>query len=69
MPASTTDTGDKPRPINRWGVGTLSLVQIASLLVIFVAVNYLGAIRYQRIDLSRTGDFTLSNVSKRLLAQ
>lgn len=67
MSESTAKQSDKPRSINRWSVGTLSLLQMGFMLVIFVAVNYLGAVRYQRSDLSRSKDFTLSNVSRRLL--
>jgi len=67
MTEPTAKRSDKSRPINRWSVGTLSMLQIAFMLVIFVTVNYLGAVRYQRADLSRSKDFTLSNVSKRLL--
>lgn len=55
------------RAINRWGVGTLTLLQVVLVVTIFIAVNYLGVVRYQRVDLSRAGDYTLSNVSIRLL--
>ncbi len=65
-----TPPGRRPRrrPVSRWGVGTLSLVQLACLTVIVLAVNYLAGIRHARLDLSRTREFTLSNVTRRLLA-
>lgn len=68
MSDSADKKPSKTRPINRWGVGTLSLLQIVLFVVIFLAVNYLGNVRYKRSDLSRSGDYTLSNVSRRLLA-
>lgn len=48
------------RPLNRWGLGTLSVVQIVLLGVILIALNYLASHHYTRIDLSREAAYTLS---------
>ncbi len=65
------EANDKPRPrirpISRWGVGTVSALQIICFTVIVIALNYLAGVRYQRIDLTRSQKFTLSNVTLRLL--
>ncbi len=57
-----------PRPVNRWGVGTLSIIQILLLLFILAGANYLGSTHYWRKDLSREGSYTLSSATTRYLA-
>lgn len=66
-PATESRLRPRLRPINRWGVGTLSALQIICATVIVLAANYLANIRHSRIDLSQRGEFTLSNVTRRLL--
>lgn len=56
------------RPLNRWGIGMLSILQAFSVLVIVAAANYLVLHHYQRWDLSRSGDYSLSPATKRYLA-
>lgn len=56
------------RALNRWRVGSLSIIQILLLAVILLAVNYLSSQYYERRDFSRTGDYTLSSATKRYLA-
>jgi len=56
------------KPLNRWGVGTLSLLQVAFLTLVVIAANYIISQNYQRFDLSRRMDFTLSSSSKNYLA-
>jgi len=56
------------RAVNRWGVGSLSVIQVVLLLAIIVVVNYLGSIHFFRKDLSRDGDYSLSPSTKRYLA-
>ncbi len=51
------------RPLNRWGMGTLSVLQIALLAVIVIAANYLSISHYATIDLSRSADYSLSSSS------
>ena len=66
-PASEPNT--KPaRPLNRWGLGSLSVLQIALLALIVLAANYLSFHHYLRTDLSRTADYSLSPATKHYLA-
>jgi len=58
-----------PRPISRWGVGTLSLLQILFAVIILIGVNFLAGSRPQRQDLSEQRDYTLSPLTKRFLKQ
>ncbi|MBC8127986.1 MAG: Gldg family protein [Gloeobacteraceae cyanobacterium ES-bin-144] len=55
------------RPLNRWGIGTFAVLQIALLGVIVLALNYLSANHYERLDLSRESNYTLSPSTKRYL--
>ncbi|MES2438055.1 MAG: Gldg family protein [Verrucomicrobiota bacterium] len=57
------------RPLNRWGLGTLSVLQILFLAVILVALNYLAEHHYTRVDLTRDGAYTLSTSSKHYLKE
>ncbi len=59
--------GKPARPLNRWGLGTLSVVQIVLLAVILIALNYLASHHYTRIDLSREAAYTLSPSTKSYL--
>lgn len=69
MPSSPSDSTDPPtRSLNRWGIGTLSVVQLGLLAVCLFAANYLSAVYYVRADLSRGADYTLSQSTKRYLA-
>jgi len=64
MLESAPEPATKPaRPLNRWGMGTLSVLQIALLAVIVIAANYLSVSHYATLDLSRTADYTLSSSS------
>ena len=56
-----------PRPLNRWGLGTLSALQIVFMALILIAANYLAAHHFTRFDMSRDGAYTLSNSSTRYL--
>ena len=56
------------RPLNRWGIGTLSVVQTALLAVSVIALNYLSVHHFTRVDLSRGADYTLSSATRRYLA-
>jgi len=67
MPEANEKPRPRIRPISRWGVGTVSALQIICFAVIVVALNYLAGVRYQRIDLTRSQDYTLSNVTRRLI--
>ncbi len=54
--------------MNRWGIGTLSVVQTALVALSLLALNYLAANHYSRVDLSRGANYTLSQASTRYLA-
>lgn len=60
-------TGKPARPLNRWGMGTLSFFQIGFLAVFLVTLNYLAATHFKRLDLSREGAYTLSPATTRYL--
>lgn len=67
-PASTTPPAKPPRPVNRWGIGSLSILQIACCALLVIALNYLAATHWRRLDLSRSRDYSLSPVTTRFLA-
>jgi len=58
----------KTRAVNRWGVGSLSLIQVALLLITVVAINHLASLHFVRKDLSREGAYSLSSATQRYLA-
>jgi hypothetical protein len=55
------------RPVNRWGIGSLSVVQILLLGLSLIALNYITARHFTRLDLSRDGNYSLSPASTRYL--
>ncbi|RPJ33235.1 MAG: hypothetical protein EHM17_11005 [Verrucomicrobiaceae bacterium] len=55
------------RPLNRWGMGSLSVLQIALLAACVIALNYLSLHHYARLDLSRSADYSLSSATGRYL--
>ncbi|MBK1882611.1 Gldg family protein [Luteolibacter pohnpeiensis] len=59
--------GKSARPVNRWGVGTLSIIQLVLLAAILLAANYLSSQHYDRLDLSREGAYTVSSSTRRYL--
>lgn len=50
----------RARGVNRWGVGTLSVIQVVLLLAILLGANYLSSLHFARKDLSREGAYSLS---------
>ncbi len=68
MSHSPSEPHEPPaRPLNRWGLGTLSLLQIVFLAAILIALNYLAANHFTRIDLSRDRAYTLAPATTRYL--
>jgi len=68
MSKSSSEPHDAPgRPINRWGLGTFSLLQIVFLAVTLIALNYLSAHHFTRVDLSRDRAYTLAPATTRYL--
>jgi hypothetical protein len=53
--------------MNRWNIGTLSVLQISSLLIIVILANFLGSRYFSRSDLSRGENYSLSNWTTGLL--
>lgn len=69
MPKSKSKPGPKPaRPLNRWGLGTLTVLQVALLAITVLALNYLSVHHHRTLDLSRTRDYSLSQATKNYLA-
>jgi ABC-2 type transport system permease protein len=58
---------DKPQKIHRVRIGVNVLVQMALLLFLAIAANYLGFEHYKRWDLSRDQKYALSDKTKRFL--
>lgn len=52
---------------NRWGAGTVAVVQTCLLAIIVIGLNYLSFHHYLRWDLSRGADYSLSSSSTRYL--
>ena len=69
MSEPTTPPAVKPaRSVNRWGIGTLSVLQVVLVAVTLLAFNYLTARHFTRLDLSRERNYTLSSATSRYLA-
>lgn len=63
------DSETKPaRPVSRWGIGTLSILQTVLLALVLAAANYLALNHFARVDLSRDADYTLSPSTRGYLA-
>jgi hypothetical protein len=58
---------DKPQKIHRVRIGVNVVVQVALLLFLAIAANYLGFEHYRRWDLSRDQKYALSDKTKRFL--
>jgi ABC-type uncharacterized transport system involved in gliding motility auxiliary subunit len=58
---------DKPQKIHRVRIGVNLIVQLALLLFLAIAVNYLGYEHYRRWDLTRDQKYALSDKTKRFL--
>lgn len=56
-----------PRAVGRFGIAVQVGLQIALAAIIFAQVNYVGCRRYERWDMTQTGRFTLSSISKGFL--
>lgn len=68
MSDPSSEPTEKPaRPLNRWGMGTLSVLQTALLAVTLIALNYLAMSHFSRVDMSRGADYTLSSSTKNYL--
>jgi hypothetical protein len=59
--------GKPARPLNRWGLGTFSVLQIVFLALLLIAINYLAENHFLRADFSRQAAYTLSPATTRYL--
>lgn len=55
------------KPMRRYRIGGLSLIQIASAIVLYFSLNYLASQHWTRIDLSGDAAYTLSSATRNLL--
>lgn len=55
------------RPLNRWGIASMSLLQILLLAILVFAANFISIRHFKRIDVSREGAYTLSPATLRYL--
>jgi hypothetical protein len=65
--ADENPQSDKPQKIHRVRIGVNVVVQVALLLFLAIAANYLGFEHYRRWDLSRDQKYALSDKTKRFL--
>ncbi len=56
------------RPLNRWRIGSLSVIQTGLLALILLAANYLSLHHYHRVDASRDKDYSLASLTRNYLA-
>lgn len=64
-----SEATNKPaRQLNRWRLGSLSAFQTLLLAFVVICANYLAFHHYQRFDLSRDTDYSLSSATSRYLA-
>ena len=64
---SSVPKGKPTRPLNRWGLGTLSVLQIVLLAITLIALNYLSGNYFARWDLSREAAYTLAPSTRHYL--
>ncbi|MEP4079180.1 DUF7088 domain-containing protein [Haloferula sp.] len=64
----STESNSTARPVKRFRIGFLSMLQIMLVVVIFLAVNFLSSQLYRPFDLSQDLDFTLSPSTSRYLS-
>ncbi len=55
------------RPVRRFGIGFLSLLQVVFAIAIFLAVNFLGSQHHRPFDVSDNLGFTLAGSTRRYL--
>lgn len=65
---STPASPKVTRSFNRWGIGSISILQLVLLTIALIAANYLSHSHYFRTDLSRSSDYSLSTATRQYLA-
>ena len=56
------------KPISRIGIGSLSILQFVLAVVIFISAAYLSANYFKVWDFSKDEDYTLSDLTEKILA-
>jgi hypothetical protein len=56
------------RPIRRMGQSISVIIQIILFVIVVISANYLSCARHRRIDLTEHKEFTLSDLSKKIIA-
>ena len=57
------------KPISRIGIGSLSIIQLALALLIFLSLAYLSANYFKVWDFTKDQDYTLSSATEKILAK
>lgn len=57
------------KPISRLGIGSLSILQLILAVAIFLSLSYLSASYFKVWDLTKDQEFTLSDLSEKILAK
>lgn len=55
------------KPISRLGIGSLSIIQLILAVVIFLSLTFLSASHFKVWDLTKDKEFTLSDLSEKIL--
>lgn len=64
---SDATTSKPPRPVNRWGVGFMTIIQVVCFALILIAANYLSFGHFAKHDWSEDEDYTLAPSTARYL--
>jgi len=64
---ATSSTAKPVRPIQRMGQSITVIVQLVLFFIVVASANYLSCARHKRLDLTDTKEFTLSDLSKKLI--
>jgi hypothetical protein len=68
-PAPELKKPNRPaRQLNRWGIGSISAIQLALVAATVIAINFLAARHFTRADFSRDGNYSLSQATTSYLA-
>ncbi len=66
-PAPEKSATPRARQLNRWGIGTLAVLQITLLTAFLLAANFISLRHFHRVDASRDGGYTLSPATLRYI--
>ncbi|MFC4991022.1 DUF7088 domain-containing protein [Rubritalea tangerina] len=64
----TSAESSSVKKINRFGLGTLAIFQLALAFISVVLLNFLSCTNHQRFDLTRHADYTLAETTTQFLA-